>query len=283
MIKRVFMLAVALSMVAACGNPGNSEEREEVIDLKTEDEGVTAEPENDAPEVYEKGGLRISPFADSEKFPDAKLSLNMPKEDMMQDGKKVSFDFGVENYQLGAQSPEAGANGLANSAKGQHIHLIMDNDPYSAHYEPKFDKEFEPGHHVAIAFLSRSFHESVKNPDAYKVFQFGIGQKAKDVEPMDLTRPMLFYSRPKGEYADADAQKVLFDFYPVNAELSPEGYSVIATINDSLEFEFDKWQPYVIEGLPMGENTINIQLVDGQGNAVDTKMNNVTRTFTLKE
>ncbi len=39
---------------------------------------------------------------------------------------------------------------------------------------------------------------------------------------------------------------------------------------------------YVIEGLPMGENTINIKLVDAQGNAVDTKMNNVTRTFTLK-
>ncbi len=282
MIKRIFMLALAAGMMAACGNPGNSEEREQVIDLSTEDEGITAEPENDAPEVYEKGGLTISPFADSEKFPDAKLMLNMPKEGMKQDGKKVSFDFGVEGYQLGAQSPEAGANELANSAKGQHIHLIMDNDPYSAHYEPKFDKEFEAGHHVAIAFLSRSFHESVKNPDAFKVFQFFIGQKAKDVQPMDLSRPMLFYSRPKGEYAGADAQKVLFDFYPVNAELKADGYSVVATINDSLEFEFDKWQPYVIEGLPMGENTINIKLVDAQGNAVDTKMNNVTRTFTLK-
>ncbi len=282
MIKRVFMLTLAVSVMAACGNPGNSEEREEVIDLSTEDEGVTAEPENDAPEVYEKGGLKISPFADSEKFPDAKLMLNMPKEGMKQDGKKVSFDFGVEGYQLGAQSPEAGANGLANSDKGQHIHLIMDNDPYSAHYEPKFDKEFEPGHHVAIAFLSRSFHESVKNPDAFKVFQFTIGQKAKDAQPMDLSKPMLFYSRPKGEYAGADAQKVLFDFYPVNAELKAGGYSVVATINDSLQFEFDKWQPYVIEGLPMGENTINIKLVDAQGNAVDSKMNNVTRKFTLK-
>ncbi len=282
MIKRVFILAVVASMVVACGSPANTDEREEVIDLSSEDEGVVTEPENDAPEVYQKGGLTISPFTDSEKFPEARLVLNTPAEGMKQDGKMVNFDFGVEGYELGAQSPQAGANGLANSAKGQHIHLIIDNDPYSAHYEPKFEKEFEPGHHVAIAFLSRSFHESVKNPDAFKVFQFTIGQKAKDAQPLDLNKPMLFYSRPKGEYAGADAQKVLFDFYPVNAKLKADGYSVIATINDSLQFEFDKWQPYVIEGLPMGENTINIKLVDAQGNAVDTKMNNVTRKFTLK-
>ncbi len=282
MLKKIFILMLAGAAISSCNNATSPDEKEEVIDLQSEDEGLTTEPENDAPESYEKGGLKIYPFSESEKFPDAVLTMTAPAEGMKQEGKKVKFDFGVEGYSLGIQSPGAGNNGLANSDKGQHIHLIIDNDPYSAHYEPKFEKEIGEGHHVAIAFLSRSYHESVKNPQAFKVFQFTVGKKAEELQPMDLKRPMLFYSRPKGEYSGDGAKKVLFDFYLVNGELKPDGYSLIATVNDSLQFEFDNWQPYVIEGLPMGENTINIKLVDAQGNSVDTKMNNITRKFTLK-
>lgn len=285
MIKKALLVLMGVAALTACDNPAanKEEEKEDVIDLKSEDEGLTTERENDAPESYEKGGLKIYPFEGFEKYPDSKLTLNAPNEGMKQDGNKVKFDFTVEGYDLGTQTPGAGENGLANSGNGQHIHLIIDNDPYSAHYEPKFEKEVEPGHHVAIAFLSRSFHLSVKNDNAYKVFQFTAGGEDMDMQPLDLDKPMLFYSRPKGEYAGEDAKKVLFDFYVVNGELQPDGYSVITTINDSLDFEFDTWQPYVIEGLPMGENTINIKLVDAQGNTVDSKMNNVTRKFTLKE
>lgn len=279
MIKRTFILLASFGLLAACGNQG-SEGSGVVIDLNVEEDAApVAEESND---VFKSGGLTISPFIDSQKFPEAKLSLNAPAVDAMVEGTMVSFDFGVENYQLGVQSPETGSNGLANSAKGQHIHLIMDNDPYSAHYEAQFEKEFEPGHHVAIAFLSRSFHESVKNPNAFQVFQFTTGEQVEGDTPMDMTQPMLFYSRPKGEYSGEGAQKVLFDFYLHNTELSEDGNKVLATINDELEFTFDKWQPYVIEGLPMGENTINIKLLDSEGQLVDTKMNDVTRTFTLK-
>ena len=43
----------------------------------------------------------------------------------------------------------------------------------------------------------------------------------------------------------------------------------------------DTWQPYYIEGLPMGENTITLTLVDAEGKKVDTPLNPVTRKFTL--
>jgi hypothetical protein len=68
----------------------------------------------------------------------------------------------------------------------------------------------------------------------------------------------------------------------VNTEISGSGNKVRATINGK-EFMIDEWQPYIVKGLPMGENTIKLELVDGQGNLVESPFNSVSRTFTLKE
>lgn len=281
MYKKLYLPLLGLCLMASCANPSSTNDTSKVDSTEVMEEAITAEPENDAPESYERDGLKIYPFEGSPKFETAELTRNTPADDAVATDGKVAFDFGVSNYELGAQTEGAGTNGLANSDKGQHIHLIVDNGPYSAHYDPKFEKEFEPGHHVAIAFLSRSFHESVKNGHAASIFQFTTGENQPETTPVDLTAPMLFYSRPKGEYKGAGAQKILLDFYVANAELKPDGYSVIVTINEKSQFEFDTWQPYLIEGLPMGENTINIKMVDAQGNLVDSPMNDVTRVFTL--
>lgn len=281
MYKKLYLPLLGLGLMASCANPSSTNDTSKVDSTDVMEEAITAEPENDAPESYERDGLKIYPFEGSPKFETAELTRNTPADDAVATDGKVAFDFGVSNYELGAQTEGAGTNGLANSDKGQHLHLIVDNGPYSAHYDPKFEKEFEPGHHVAIAFLSRSFHESVKNGHAASIFQFTTGENLPETTPVDLTAPMLFYSRPKGEYKGAGAQKILLDFYVANAELKPNGYSVIVTINEKSQFEFDTWQPYLIEGLPMGENTINIKMVDAQGNLVDSPMNDVTRVFTL--
>lgn len=283
MIKKIFWPVLGLAIMASCSSPAGETETKEEATTVNENEDITAEPENDAPENYEQDGLKIYPHTGSPAFESATLKRNSPTDEMNATGGTVQFDFAVSDYELGAQTTGAGENGLANSAKGQHIHLIVDNGPYSAHYEPTFEKSFEDGHHVAIAFLSRSFHESVKNNQAATIFQFTTGEKDLDLTPVDLSKPMLFYSRPKGEYSGDGAKKILLDFYVANTELKPDGHSVIVTINDKNKFEFDKWQPYIIEGLPMGENTINIKLVDAQGNMVDHPMNDVTRTFTLTE
>ena len=190
---------------------------------------------------------------------------------------KVSYDFKVENYELGVQTPGAGENGLANSGKGQHIHYILDNAPYSAHYEASFTKEIEEGHHVLLAFLSRSYHESVKN--AFLVKPITIGEP--EGEAPDLTAPHLFYSRPKGTYSGKDTEKLLLDFFLVNTEISEDGNKVMANINGK-EFTITEWAPYVIEGLDKGEVKISLQLVDADGNLIPGPFNDVTRTVTLE-
>jgi hypothetical protein len=63
--------------------------------------------------------------------------------------------------------------------------------------------------------------------------------------------------------------------------LDPKGNRVKATINGS-EFIIEQWQPYIMEGLPLGENTVSLELVDKDGNFVDGPFNKVQRKFTLK-
>jgi hypothetical protein len=240
------------------------------------EEAVTTEAEGPA---IERKGIRISPLQGSPAFSEASLRL---EGDPAQEGNSWTFNYGVENYELGAQTPTAGENGLANSANGQHIHFILDNGPYSAHYEPVVEKEIDEGHHVILAFLSRSYHESVKNGNSFVITELN-PEGSGPADGFDASQPTLFYSRPKGTYTGADAQKVLLDFFLLNCDLSDDGYKVRATINGEADFLLTTWQPYVMEGLPMGENTIKLELLDAEGNSVPGPFNTVERTVTLEE
>lgn len=256
---------------------------DELKDDVNEAESVALEPEHNAPERLSKDGITLKPFKNFQELPAARLQLNAPKDKQVTAQQEVKFDFTVSNFTLGAASPGAEAIDLAQSEKGQHIHLIVDNGPYSAHYQSKFSKTFAPGTHYALAFLSRSYHLSLKNPEAYQAFQFTVEEAmANEPKLYPLNEPMLFYSRPKGTYSGAEAQELLFDFYLINADLAPDGYSVLATINGTTTFEIDEWIPFTLSGLPMGENTITLELVDAQGRPVNASVNRISRTFTLK-
>lgn len=191
----------------------------------------------------------------------------------------VDFNFDVTGFELGVQTSDADTRGIANSGQGQHIHFIVNNGPYSAHYMPGVSNELEAGNYVILAFLSRSYHESVKSTTAYYIQNLTVG----DVEPAeaDLAAPHLFFSRPKGTYAGADTEKLMLDFYLLNVAISPEGNKVKATIN-SEEYLIDEWAPYFIEGLEKGTVTIKLELIDKDGNAIPGPFNTVERTVTLE-
>ena len=188
--------------------------------------------------------------------------------------KESKFSFNIENYDLGVQTSKNFDYQLANSAKGQHIHFIVNNGPYSAHYTDSFSKGFEKDSNVILAFLSRSYHESVKNKDAYILTQVGESD-------IDIENEFLFYSRPKGTYKGADTENLLLDFYLVNTEISKNGNKVRATIQDT-EFIIDEWAPYYIEGLPKGEINIKLELIDSSGNLIKTPFNPSIRNVILE-
>ena len=104
----------------------------------------------------------------------------------------------------------------------------------------------------------------------------------EDSDKKDLSKELLFYSRPKGVYKGADTKRVLLDFYLVNTSLAPDGNKVKATIQDS-EFLIDEWAPYYIEGLPKGEISITLELIDSKGHLIDSPFNPSGRTVVLED
>ena len=220
--------------------------------------------------------ITIKKFEGSPEFTTSKLSLIT---DENKENTNNHFNFNVENYALGEQTAGAIDNGLANSAKGQHIHMIVNNGPYSAHYTSDFSKDLNQESNLILFFLSRSFHESVKNPNAFSLIQ--INSDEENSESYDLNSEFLFYSRPKGIYKGNDTKKLLLDFYLVNTEISSNGNKVRVTINEK-EFIIEEWTPYYIEGLPLGEVTVKLELINSNGELIDTPFNPVERKVTLQ-
>ena len=97
-------------------------------------------------------------------YENSNLSLN----DIKNEDDKHIFSFKVNDYELGVQTQNNFNFQIANSGKGQHIHLIINNNPYSAHYENIFEKELVESNNVILAFLSRSYHVCKK----YKCIYF---------------------------------------------------------------------------------------------------------------
>lgn len=216
--------------------------------------------------------LQLVPFGNSPEFSDASIAAMEYRDGM--------FKFQITGaYKLGEQTSDAPAKSCANSNQGQHIHLIVDNKPYEAKYEPDFKYIVPDGDHYILAFLSRSYHESIKSTKASVLIHATIKDSSfKAVSP--VTQPMLFYSRPKGTYVGNDAQNILVDFYLANCALG-DSLKVKAEVADT-SFLIDQWRPYTLQGLPMGEHTLKLSLIDGAGNLVQTPLNPVERKFTLQ-
>ncbi len=264
---RSFPIFILLAFfVAACGPDTASSE----TDTATEETATTEET------TATEGSIKLVPMPETPSYPGAQIT-----------GMKFNdgtFNFGIDggedSYELGAQTPNADQLMCANSGKGQHIHLIVDNEPYAAKYTAEFDYEMPDGLHYILAFISRSYHESIKHEGASRAVMGKVVGNTLD-DYAEITDPMLFYSRPKGTYTGKDTENVMLDFYPVNAELG-NGYQVKVEVGGQT-FMVDTWQPYYFQGLPMGENTVVLTLVDAEGNTVNAPHNPVKRVFTLAE
>jgi len=222
----------------------------------------------------------------SEEFPDAQLSMGNTTTSMSGDSVKVTFNFNVKNYDLKGQTSDSVKGICSNSDKGQHIHFILDNSPYAALYEPKHDVTIAKNtEHYLLAFLSRSYHMSLKNKNAAVLYHFKVDENGK-LQKLDVPNtPMVFYSRPKGDYLGNDTQNVLLDFYVWNTTLGGSN-KVKANINSGgrdTSIMITEWKPYFLKNLAMGKNSITLTMLDNSGNKVTGDNTEVTREFNLAE
>lgn len=191
---------------------------------------------------------------------------------------------------------------------GNHIHVILDNQPYEAYYD--LGREFElrnvaDGEHTIRVFPSRPWHESYKNEGAFQMVRFSVKKGGADTSkpttangspmsdaptpegkemklstagPVDITKPLLTYSRPKGEYKGDEANAIMIDFWLSNAKLAGDGgeYRVRYTVDNGEPRFIDKWEPVWLSGLISGRHVIGLELVDKEGRSVDNGGYNTT-------
>jgi hypothetical protein len=212
--------------------------------------------------------------------------------------------------------------------KGNHIHVILDNEPYEAYYEigqPFELRNVAAGKHTLRVFPSRPWHESYKNDGAFQMVEFtvkGGGDASKptttkDGQTMasptkspaatasasatparegknygqsqagnvDPKKPLLTYSRPKGEYKGEDADPVMIDFWLTNAKLKGDGgdYQVRYSVDGGAPKMLDKWEPTWLSGWISGKHRVMLELIDAKtGNPVDNGgYNSTTREITI--
>lgn len=201
---------------------------------------------------------------------------------------------------------------------GNHIHVILDDQPYEAYYN--LDQEFElrnvaDGEHTVRVFPSRPWHESYKNAGAFQIVRFTVKNggsdsakpattasgetmsnanaaptpEGKDMKQstagiVDPTKPLLTYSRPKGEYKGGDADAIMIDFWLANAKLAGDGgeFRIRWSVDDGEPAFIDKWEPIWLSGWAPGKHSVKLELIDKDGRPVDNGgYNTTTREITI--
>ncbi len=278
MKRRVILPLLSIFILVVLVGLGCKQDKGNVV----EETDSATDSQNKEPKVTIEVGER------SPAFPGAKARFTSLEEGDVLDDNNVSVVVDVENYELGIQTETPRAKEIANSAKGQHVHIILDNDPYFADYEAgvPFDiGVLDEGPHTLVVFPSRSYHESVKSKNSVDIVNFYVGKKEGEFM-LDESKPTVIYSRPKGKYEGKDAEKIMLDFYIINIKPS-DGYQVKYTIRknepDAVEHSITmkEWKPAFVTGLTSGEYIITLQLLDKDGNLVEGPFNNTQRAVTV--
>ena len=239
----------------------------------------------------EDGGddVQIEKGERSSTIEGAAARITAPTDSAVVDSASVDVTIEAENFETGVQTETDRAEEIANSGNGQHFHVILDNEPYKANYEAgtPFDLgNLDPGAHTVVAFPSRSYHESVKGREAHDLVNFYVQEESGEVMLGDR-EPAIVYSRPKGTYSGADAERIMLDFYLHNVELSDDGYKARYTISDDGGAEvatttLTEWTPAFVTGLSSGSYEVNLQLIGDDGEVVPGPFNDTTREITVE-
>lgn len=241
------------------------------------------------------------------------LKIVSPAKDAEINGSKVEVKLDLSGDLMGYMPHKDPATG-----KGNHIHVILDNQPYEAYYE--LGQPFElrnviAGKHTLRVFPSRPWHESYKNDGAFQMVSFTVkgggdaskptttnsgqtvannnsspssspaspAREGKDVSPstageVDATKPLLTYSRPKGEYKAEDTDAIMIDFWLTGAKLQGDGgeYRIRYIVDDDEPRFIDKWEPIWLGGWINGKHTVRLELLDKDGRPVENGGYNTT-------
>jgi hypothetical protein len=224
------------------------------------------------------------------------LKIVEPKEGATVNGSTVKLNLSLAGDLKGYEPHKDPATGM-----GNHIHVILDNQPYEAYYnlhEPFELRNVAEGAHTIRVFGNKMADESGADKKVISPIrpqsQANSNRPAADSTPIptpegkdmpasvggavDKSKPLLTYSRPKGEYKGADADAIMLDFWLTNAKLQGDGgeYRVRYSVDGGEAKYIDKWEPIWLSGWTAGKHTVRLELIDRAGNPVDNGGYNTT-------
>ncbi|MGB3404868.1 MAG: hypothetical protein WBA77_19445 [Microcoleaceae cyanobacterium] len=204
--------------------------------------------------------------------------VSPPADKVLQDNT-VTLELDVQNFPIFQQD----TLGL-----GPYLQVILDDQPQKAIYnldQPLTFEDLKPGTHTIRVFAAYPWGETYKNQEAYDQTVFHLFTRTPSNTP-DLNQPLLTLNQPTGVYG---TEPILLDFYlanlpvkPINSEEFVEDtvdWQVEMTLNGE-RFLIDQWQPIYIEGVKTGQNWIQLQYLDGQGQPFNNVYNNTGNVFT---
>ena len=334
------ILAVALVASAACTTADNSNANTTATTNVTPPPAGSPSPQNlTVSERPQKIKDQMTARGEQDAASPA-LRFVEPREGATVTGSTVNVKLALAGELKGYKPGKDPATNM-----GNHIHVILDNQPYEAYYN--LDQPFElrnvtEGKHTLRVFASRPWHESYKNAGSFQMVAFTVkgggdvsqptttasGQtmadnknanaansnknanapastntananaananaapprEGKDMPSsaggdVDAKKPLLTYSRPKGEYKGADADAIMVDFWLSNAKLQGDGgdYRVRYTVDGSEPKFIDKWEPIWLAGWTAGKHTVKLELVGRDGSVVENGgYNSTSRDITI--
>ncbi len=241
--------------------------------------------------------IRVLPVKRTPESESSTAVISIPKNGALIKDNPVWVQTRIEGYPIGASSQFDRADEIAVSNKGQTIHVVVDDQPYFAVYEPALDPfneegwyyetsyKFElpkvgPGEHLLRVFLARSYGECLKGESAYSAITFNIGS-SPETSNYDLSKPYITYNEPSNQMYLKEDLPILLDFYVSNCELSTDGYKVRLTVDGNTTRTLTAWQPYYIYGLKKGNHTIRLDLVNSRGKLIPGPLGNTQQTITV--
>jgi hypothetical protein len=311
---KLFIISIAIAALAACAGPAanNTTNRTNTANSNS------AAPQN-LTEVERPQSIKDK-MASRGQQDEAKPALKIvePKADSTVAGStvkvKLELSGDLKGYKPGMDEA---------THTGNHIHVILDNQPYEAYYNleggPFELRNVADGAHTLRVFPSRPWHESYKNEGAFQMVKFTVkdggadvtkpvttntGQpmsnansntaakptpEGKDMQPgtggaVDAGKPLLTYSRPKGEYKGADTDAIMIDFWLHGAQLKGDGgaYRVRYSVDGGEAKFIDKWAPIWLAGWAAGKHTVKLELIDPDGGVADNGgYNSTSRDITV--
>lgn len=212
-----------------------------------------------------------------EKF-QPQVYILSPQPDQILTDDRVRVKLRVSDLTL-FKSPELGL--------GNHLHLMLDKQPYQAVYDltqPLVFENLAAGTHTLRVFAARPWHESFKNEGAYAQITFHVFTKTAENNPT-AQQPLLTYSRPAGTYG---AEPIMLDYYVTDAPTEPvakesssrqSDWKIRVTVNNQ-RFIVDRWEPIYLQGFKQGKNWVRMELIDALGNPISNVYNDTIGIFT---